>query len=424
MNNPSRKIWESPWSYTEGFMVASGIVLSGLLLQQLSGNIQTALFGYPINIIIGALFVLGLLFIHFIGRKNTIIRWFSGVYATIPALVVLIFLSVIMGVVPQFTPESTSEQLPSTIFSSLGWYRMVTSWSFVMLCFYTLAILGLATLRHTQKKQSWRDIGFYLNHIGLFIALLGGILGSADMQRLTMTVQEGHVEWRAQSTSGDIRELPIAIQLDTFMIDQYEPKLVVIDNRSGKILPATRPQSYMFEGIGKTTQLAGLTLEITDYLPNAAIFRDSTFANVVPMKMDGATNAIKVRVTKPGQSEQPVEGWVTCGSYLFPHNVLYVDQEKSIAMPVPEVRRYTSKVTVFTEHGHTKEAIIEVNKPLSIEDWKIYQYSYDQAKGKYSETSIFELVRDPWLKVVYTGIFMLLAGALYLFIVGPKKNTL
>ena len=52
----------------------------------------------------------------------------------------------------------------------------------------------------------------------------------------------------------------------------------------------------------------------------------------------------------------------------------------------------------------------------------IYQYSYDDSKGKYSDTSLFELVRDPWLKVVYTGIFMLLAGALFLFIAGPKKR--
>ena len=42
--------------------------------------------------------------------------------------------------------------------------------------------------------------------------------------------------------------------------------------------------------------------------------------------------------------------------------------------------------------------------------------------GKYSKTSVFELVRDPWLKVVYTGIFMLLAGALFLFIVGTPKS--
>jgi len=59
---------------------------------------------------------------------------------------------------------------------------------------------------------------------------------------------------------------------------------------------------------------------------------------------------------------------------------------------------------------------------VMMEEWMIYQYSYDDTMGKYSDTSVFELVRDPWLKIVYTGIFMLLAGALFLFFAGPKKS--
>src|SRR5699024_2600391 len=116
-------------------------------------------------------------------------------------------------------------------------------------------IMGLTILKRSTRKQTWRDIGFYLNHLGLFIALLGGILGSADMERLTMTIQKGQVEWRGSLQTGEIKELPLAIQLDTFMIEEYEPKLVIIENETGKMLPASRPESYMFEGVGKTTQL-------------------------------------------------------------------------------------------------------------------------------------------------------------------------
>lgn len=420
--NTSRKIWEHPWGYAEGFIVAAGVLLSGMLLQFAAGNIETALFAFPVNIILGALFTAGLLAVHFLAGKGRVARWLSSVYATIPALVVLLILAMILGMVPQFSAGTERDQLPSHFFSSLGWYQMTTSWPFVLLCFYNLTILGLTTLRRTTRKKSWRDIGFYLNHLGLFIALLGGILGSADMERLTMSVQEGQVEWRGTGKTGEIKELPVAIQLDTFMIEEYEPKLVIIENETGKMLPASRPESYMFEGVGKTTQLADVTLEITDYLPHAAIFRDSTFMNVVPMMMEGSTTAIKVKADKPGL-KQPVEGWVSNGSYLFPHIFLQIDEETSVAMPMQEVRKYSSHVTTFTESGITKEAVIEVNKPLQVEDWMIYQYSYDDSKGKYSDTSVFELVRDPWLNVVYTGIFMLLAGALFLFIAGPKKKA-
>ena len=421
MNKDARRIWEKPWSYTEGFIVAGGIALAGLLLQLLLGNIRPADFGSPVNITVGALFVAGLLCCHFLLRDNHVVRWLSGVRSTVPALLVMLLFTVILGLTPQFSVYEPQEQLPNNIFSRMGWYRMTTSWAFVLLCFYILVILGLTVLRKTRKSQSWRLIGFYLNHLGLFFALGGGLLGSGDMQRYTMTVVEGNTEWRAHDALGNLKELPVAIELDTFIIEEYPPKLVVIDNRTGKILPVNRPGSYMFEGLGKPTQLNGNTIEVLEYIPQAAVVRDSAFTSVVPMLMDGAATALKVRVTNPSL-KAPVEGWVSNGSYLFPYQVLYIDETSSVAMPVQEVKKYTSQVTVFTEAGNRKKANIEVNKPLSIEDWIIYQYSYDEKMGKYSKTSVFELVRDPWLPVVYTGIFMLLAGALFLFIAGPKKN--
>lgn len=422
MENSSRKIWEQPWGYIEGFIVAAGILLAGILLQLSLGNIELSLFAFPVNIFIGALFLAGLLVVHFAAGRNRTVRWLSGVYSTIPALALLILLCVILGVLPQFPADTARGHLPPNLAFSMGWHAMTTSWPFVLLCFYTLFILGLGTLKHTRQKQTRRDVGFYLNHAGLFIALLGGILGSADMERLTMTVQEGQVEWRGTTWAGETRELPVALQLDTFLIDEYEPKLVVIETATGKMLPTSRPESYMFEGTGKSARLAGVTIEILDYLPHAAIFRDSTFLNVVPMMMEGATTAVKVRATKPGM-EQAVEGWVSNGSYIFPHSLLPIDDETSVAMPMQEVRRFTSHVTAYTEEGLSKNAVIEVNKPLRLEDWVIYQYSYDDSKGRYSDTSVFELVRDPWLKVVYTGIFMLLAGALFIFIAGPKMKA-
>lgn len=421
MNKGARRIWEKPWSYTEGFIVAGGITLAGLLLQLLLGNIRPADFGSPVNTTVGALLVAGLLCCHFLLRDNHVVRWLSGTRSTVPALLVVLLSIFILGLTPQSSIHEPLEHLPNNIFSRMGWYRMTTSWAFVFLCFYILVILGLTVLRKTRKSQSWRLTGFYLNHVGLFFALGGGLLGSGDMQRYTMTVVEGNAEWRAYDALGNVKELPVALELDTFIIEEYPPKLVVIDNRTGKILPVNRPESYMFEVLGKSTQLNGNTVEVLEYIPQAAVVRDSAFTSVVPMLMDGAATALKVRVTNPSL-KAPVEGWVSNGSYLFPYQVLYIDETSSVAMPVQEVKKYTSQVTVFTEAGHRKKANIEVNKPLSIEDWIIYQYSYDEKMGRYSKTSVFELVRDPWLPVVYTGIFMLLAGALFLFIAGPKKN--
>ena len=54
---------------------------------------------------------------------------------------------------------------------------------------------------------------------------------------------------------------------------------------------------------------------------------------------------------------------------------------------------------------------VDVNNPVEVEGWKIYQYSYDTQMGAKSQLSILELVRDPWLPLVYAGIYMMLAGA-------------
>ena len=59
---------------------------------------------------------------------------------------------------------------------------------------------------------------------------------------------------------------------------------------------------------------------------------------------------------------------------------------------------------------------MDVNKPYEVDGWKIYQYGYDTQMGAQSQISILELVRDPWLPLVYAGIYMMLAGAVLLVV--------
>ncbi|NLZ95885.1 MAG: hypothetical protein GX921_08690 [Bacteroidales bacterium] len=419
MEKTEKPIWEHPWRYVEGFFVAIGITLSGFLLQITIGNLHLAAFKYPVNIIIGLVFIISISFFHLFLSKTAIVRWLSSVYSTVPALVVLLGVTIILGIVPQFVPYASASSLPHNFAGLFGWYQMTTSWTFIFISYYTLIILGFTTLKRTRRKFTWRDIGFYLNHLGLFLAFLGGMLGSADMQRMRMTVSEGNTEWRAEDELQNIVELPIALQLDTFMIEEYPPKLLLVDLETGKGLPENRPEFYLFEGEGKSTKLMDYNIDILSYLPNAAVMRDSTQSFAVPYHSEGNTHAIKVRVGNE-EMDNPVVGWVSNGSYMFPHSVVYINDEVGVVMPMQEVKKYTSHVQVFTEEGDSKSAVIEVNKPLRMANWTIYQLSYDESKGKYSDTSVFELVRDPWLPIVYAGIIMLLAGSLYLFIVGPK----
>ena len=74
-------------------------------------------------------------------------------------------------------------------------------------------------------------------------------------------------------------------------------------------------------------------------------------------------------------------------------------------------KRFASKIQILTKSGKNIETIVEVNKPYEVDGWKIYQYGYDTQMGAQSQISILELVSDPWLPWVYTGFYMMLAGA-------------
>ena len=84
-------------------------------------------------------------------------------------------------------------------------------------------------------------------------------------------------------------------------------------------------------------------------------------------------------------------------------------------------KRFASDITVYTEDGKSVRGTVEVNKPLKVNGWKIYQYGYDVNYGTESPYSVLQLVRDPWILWVYIGIFMMIAGALCLMLfMAPK----
>ncbi len=107
---------------------------------------------------------------------------------------------------------------------------------FVLLYIWMVTVLGLTTLRAGFPFR-WKKLAFLLNHAGLFIALITATLGNADMQRLKMTTRIDNAEWRAMDEHGKLIELPLAIELKDFTIDEYPPKLMLIDNETGRTLP-------------------------------------------------------------------------------------------------------------------------------------------------------------------------------------------
>lgn len=85
-------------------------------------------------------------------------------------------------------------------------------------------------------------------------------------------------------------------------------------------------------------------------------------------------------------------------------------------------KRFASEIQILTKSGMNIETTIDVNKPAEVDGWKIYQYGYDTQMGAMSQISILELVSDPWLPLVYTGIYMMLGGAVCMFVFGSRRR--
>jgi len=283
-----------PFGMATGGLVCLALMVAGFLLQQAVGPVRWSMMAWPVNALVLMVLLLGIIVMHLLRGKVRLFRWMSSLQAGIPAIVTCAMMTVLMGV----TRQVPSGHVPT---EPIGITAMLSFWPFVLAYFWLTLLVGMVCM--TRLRPAWRNVPFLLNHLGLFIALVAGTLGNADMQSLHMMVMEGKTEWRAVDAQNRLYELPFNLTLHDFSIER-SPKL-----------------SYM------------------------------------------------------------------------------------------------SDVTVRNKSDLVRHDTIRVNKPLSVHGWKIYQYDYEEAKGgNMGDVSIFELVRDPWLPYVYLGIFMMLAGAVWLFV--------
>lgn len=406
-------MWSKTWGYKEGFAIGAGLLLTGVLLQVAVGAINWSLFAYPVNIVVLLVYVIGLAGMHLLRKRVYLFGWMSRYQAAVTSLIWVAAITVVMGLIRQSTSDHGEVSL-------LGLSRMIASWPFVLLYFWMVTVLGLTLLRGSFPFR-WRKVSFILNHTGLFIALIAATLGNADMQRLKMTTRMGTPEWRATDDKGALNELPLAIELKDFTIDEYPPKLMLIDNETGRTLPEGSPVNLLLEEGVEKGQLQDWEISIRQSIPLAASVATEDTLKFTDFHSMGATYAVYLEAVNRKKGERK-EGWVSCGSFLFPYKAIRLDSLTSLVMPEREPQRFASEVKVYTEQGTVMEGTIEVNRPMEVEGWKIYQVSYDETKGRWSDISIFELVRDPWLPVVYTGIIMMMAGAVCLFVNAQKRK--
>ncbi|MCF8457014.1 MAG: cytochrome c biogenesis protein ResB [Bacteroidales bacterium] len=402
-----KQIWQHPWSYIESYLIALGLLLAGFLIEFSTGAGTIEIPAWPGNGIILFICIGLLLLVHFFFRRMHFVKWLSSVPAAISAISAFAFLVMLMAVFPQ------ESQVGRTT-SPFGFDHIVQSWPYMLVMLYFLSSLGLVTLKRFFPFTR-RNLGFFINHAGLWIAIVAGSLGTSDMLRLTLTLQEGQANWLATDASGLEHELPFAIKLLDFSLEEYEAKIGILDNPKAELFMDENNHPF-YASKGNTGNLLGRDVKVLDYLPTAGKVSD----RYEPFLGFGAPPAAWVEIINQKNQESKI-AWLSCGNFMHQPDYVKLDSNFSLIMIPPEPKRYRSEVFILSEEkGDTIS--IEVNKPYQVAGWKIYQLSYNERMGRYSETSVFELVRDPWLPLVYIGIFMMMAGAFYLLFTGKRRE--
>ena len=404
------------WKMKEGFVTGAGLILVGLALQYSVGPLDWSAFAFPINAICLVLYLAFLALIYALRHRVRLFSFFFTTEAAVPTLVYAALLTVAMVLTRQVAPHERA-------IDPIGLTRMLSFWPFVLIYGRLTGIVGLIAIRQILHFRL-RELPSLLSHLGVFIAIVAATLGSADMERVKLTASMDMPEWRATHEQGFL-ELPLAIQLEKFTIDEYPPKLLIINSKTGKSIPAKNPEIVLVDKHFREGKLLKWRIRVRQNLPLAAPVVTSDTVKYVGWGSSGAVTALLVEA-QPMEGDRavgkPLVGWVTCGSYLFPFQELKLTKDLSLVMARREPERYASRIHVYTRSQKNIVATVEVNKPVSVDGWRIYQLSYDESMGRWSETSTFELVKDPWLPAVYVGIFLLLAGAVLTFIFSQKRR--
>jgi hypothetical protein len=400
------KLWLNTWSYSESFIIAGTLIFLGFITEIVFQEQQVPVPHRPYNLIILFTSIIFLSLVHFFFRKTSVVKWFSSIPCSISAIISFATLVLLMGIIRQ-----EGEGQPQWM-ELLGLNHLKNSWPLLFVGVYLFASLGLVVLRRSFPLTR-KNFGFLLNHFGLWLTLMAASLGSGDLQRLKVNIFENKdFSDKGLETGHKIYNLPFSLKLLDFKMETYNPKIVLADTlggspekQKGESLPIIEKDSEY--------QLNNYSIKVLNIIPSSA----RTDSGYVPSNEPMAAVAALVHI-KNLVSGDTLTNWLCSGSMVMLPEYILLEKNLGLWLRSPEPKKFESVVVVKTRLGDVDTVTIEVNRPFKTRGWSIYQIGYDEKLGPASKLSIIEAVYDPWIKVVYAGIALMLAGAVYLFWLG------
>lgn len=375
------------------------LFLSGLSLHFALGLIKPGWFSFPVNFIIGLELFFGIPLIYFFHKNKRAIRFLASGTAAISAISLFSVFVTIMAFLPQGKPSSFFIEFT-------GLNNIIFTWYFTLSALYILICLGFVILRRTNAF-TLRNAAFFANHFGLWMVIAAGFLGQADKIKLNIPVQEGSLVWYGYDTENKYSEPGFAIKLIDFKIEYYNPQIGIFSS-DGELTDDKKNSLYEVKS-GEKITIENYEAEISVILTSAWVVNDSVYA------VSGIPDAIMAVRLKLSDGNETFEKWIYTGNKMFPPGTIATGSGNFIALIPPEPKYFGSDIEFYTKSGISAEPHnIAVNKPLKYGSWTIYQSSYYSDPKSGNIISVFSAVYDPWLPFTYSGMLMLISGALFM----------
>ncbi|NLA24249.1 MAG: hypothetical protein GX879_04705 [Bacteroidales bacterium] len=374
------------------------LIILGIVVQFIFGEFNLTNLKFPINIIIGLQFLLIVIAASIFLKNNKLVKYLGQTSAAISSTALFLLCVLIIATVTQTGKP--------------GFGNVLNSWVYVFAVTYWLTSLLFAIIKRFRAKSKLK-LFFTLQHLGLFVAVFAGVLGQSDKQEAFLRAWKEQVIWFADENNKTI-ELPFAIKLNKFNIEYHTPNLALVNSKGNLV---DKAENCVFEAeAGKTYLVGNSILKIDESFANCDIQDNKLIA-----LNEGGFPASKISLINEKDTINNLI--ITTGSLKVQQEFKIMGKDSILVMLDPEPKSFISDFELYKKSDLSVHNMkIGVNTPIKAEGWTIYQHGYDNFSGNDSLFSDFMIVRDPWLPVVYVGIFMMLAGALGLFFTKPLKR--
>ena len=196
-------------------------LVAGVLLQTLFGGFRPSVLTFPLNAAVILALMATLWVVEGEWGEKMAVRTFRSVRMACGLLIAIGLWCILGGLTPQMPLPDDATSL-HRLAAILGLNKFPTSYPFVLLLLLLLLHLSLVIIHRLRKKSWTHNVPFLLLHGGLWLALVGGMAGSADAVEGRIVVARQAPTRSAYDAYGREITLPYTLRLSDFHVTRHE----------------------------------------------------------------------------------------------------------------------------------------------------------------------------------------------------------